>query len=153
MGPVDQAEVAVIPVLPGGGIPLLAAPAKNANLKLTRHGVRGSGIVLLEYSKHTSGNGTKKGRLAINDDVGNLGLDRLLRARYHPGMRISARNRLVGKIEELQIGDVMAHVVVKVGEHQIESIISRRSVEEMNLQVGDTVAAVIQSTEVMLQKA
>ncbi len=68
-------------------------------------------------------------------------------------MRISARNRLVGKIEELQIGDVMAHVVVKVGEHQIESIISRRSVEEMNLQVGDTVAAVIQSTEVMLQKA
>jgi len=32
-------------------------------------------------------------------------------------MRISARNRLVGKIEELQIGDVMAHVVVSVGEH------------------------------------
>jgi molybdopterin-binding protein len=68
-------------------------------------------------------------------------------------MRISARNRLVGKIEELQIGDIMAHVVVKVGEHQIESVISRRSVEEMNLQVGDTVAAVIQSTEVLLQKA
>jgi molybdopterin-binding protein len=68
-------------------------------------------------------------------------------------MRISARNRLVGKIEELQIGDVMAHVVVKVGEHVVESVISRRSVEEMNLQVGDTVAVVVQSTDVMLQKA
>jgi molybdopterin-binding protein len=68
-------------------------------------------------------------------------------------MRISARNRLVGKIEELQVGDVMAHVVVSVGEHQIESVISRRSVEEMNLKVGDTVAAVIQSTDVLLQKA
>jgi molybdopterin-binding protein len=68
-------------------------------------------------------------------------------------MRISARNRLVGKIEELQIGDIMAHVVVKVGEHQIESVITRRSVEEMDLKVGDTVAAVIKSTEVMLQKA
>ncbi len=68
-------------------------------------------------------------------------------------MRISARNRLVGKIEELQVGDVMAQVVMRVGEHVIESVIARSSVEEMNLQVGDTVAAVIQSTEVMLQKA
>jgi len=40
-----------------------------------------------------------------------------------------------------------------VGEHQVESVISRRSVEEMNLQVGDTVAVVVQSTDVMLQKA
>jgi len=68
-------------------------------------------------------------------------------------VRLSARNRLVGKIEELQVGDVLAHVVVQVGEHSIESIISRRSVEEMNLKVGDTVAAVIQSADVMLQKA
>lgn len=68
-------------------------------------------------------------------------------------MRISARNRLIGKIEELQLGDMMAHVVVTVGEHQVESVISRRSVDEMNLQVGDTVAIVVQSTDVMLQKA
>ena len=68
-------------------------------------------------------------------------------------MRLSARNRLVGKIEELQVGDVLAHVVVQVGEHSIESVISRRSVEEMNLKVGDTVAVVVQSTDVMLQKA
>ena len=68
-------------------------------------------------------------------------------------MRLSARNRLVGKIEELQVGDILAHVVVQVGEHSIESVISRRSVEEMNLKVGDTVAAVIQSADVMLQKA
>ena len=68
-------------------------------------------------------------------------------------MRLSARNRLIGKIEELQLGDIMAHVVVRAGEYQIESVITRRSVEEMNLKVGDTVAAVIKSTEVMLQKA
>ncbi len=68
-------------------------------------------------------------------------------------MRLSARNRLVGKVEELQVGDILAHVVVQVGEHSIESVISRRSVEEMNLKVGDTVAAVIQSADVMIQKA
>lgn len=68
-------------------------------------------------------------------------------------MRISARNRLVGTIIELQLGDIMAHVVLKVGEHTMESVITRRSAEEMNLRVGDTVAAVIKSTEVMLSKA
>ena len=55
-GLVDTVEVAVIPVLLGGGIPLLAAPAKRTKLKLTRHKVYGSGIVLLEYSmKHSEG--------------------------------------------------------------------------------------------------
>ena len=68
-------------------------------------------------------------------------------------MRLSARNRLVGKIVELKLGDIMAHVVVEVGEHQVESVITRRSVDELKLKVGDTVAAVIKSTEVMLQKA
>jgi dihydrofolate reductase len=50
LGLVDTVEVAVIPVLLGGGIPLLPAPAKKAKLKLTGHKVYGSGIVLLEYS-------------------------------------------------------------------------------------------------------
>ena len=67
-------------------------------------------------------------------------------------MTLSARNKLEGKITELQLGGVMAHVVVKVGDNLIESVITRRSAEEMNLRVGDTVAAVIKSTEVMLQK-
>jgi molybdopterin-binding protein len=68
-------------------------------------------------------------------------------------MRISARNHLIGKIVELQLGDIMAHVTVEVGNHVVESVITRRSAEEMELKVGDTVAAVIKSTEVMLQKA
>jgi dihydrofolate reductase len=48
---VDTVEVAVIPVLLGGGIPLLPSPAKRAKLKLMGHKVYGSGIVALEYSK------------------------------------------------------------------------------------------------------
>jgi molybdopterin-binding protein len=70
-----------------------------------------------------------------------------------PTMRLSARNRLVGKIVELQLGDIMAHVVVEIGDNQVESVITSRSAQEMKLKVGDTVAAVIKSTEVMLQKA
>lgn len=67
-------------------------------------------------------------------------------------MTLSARNQLVGTVEEIQLGGVMAHVVVRVGENLIESIITRRSVEEMSLKKGDTVKVVIKSTEVMLQK-
>ena len=67
-------------------------------------------------------------------------------------MSLSARNKLQGKVTELQLGGVMAHIVVQVGSNFLESVITRRSAEEMNLKVGDTVAAVIKSTEVMLQK-
>lgn len=46
----------------------------------------------------------------------------------------------------------MAHVTVRVGKNLIESVITRRSAEEMELKKGDIVKAVIKSTEVMLQK-
>lgn len=46
----------------------------------------------------------------------------------------------------------MAHVVVKIGKNEIESVITRRSAEEMDLKKGDKVKVVIKSTEVMLQK-
>lgn len=67
-------------------------------------------------------------------------------------MTLSARNQLEGTVEELQLGGVMAHVVVRVGNNLIESVITRRSAEQMGLKIGDTVKVVIKSTEVMLQK-
>jgi len=67
-------------------------------------------------------------------------------------MALSARNRLEGKVIEIQLGEVMAHVVVRVGRNVVESVITRRSAEEMKLKVGDRVSAVIKSTEVMLEK-
>jgi molybdopterin-binding protein len=46
----------------------------------------------------------------------------------------------------------MGHIVVQVGDNEIESVITRRSAEEMNQQPGDEVTVVIKSTEVMIQK-
>jgi molybdopterin-binding protein len=71
---------------------------------------------------------------------------------YNRFMPISARNKLRGEIEEVQLGDIMAHVVVRVGDNLIESAITRRSAEELQLKKGDTVTAVVKSTEVMIQK-
>jgi dihydrofolate reductase len=49
-GLVDTVEVAVVPVLLGGGIPLLPPPAtKHTKLKLAGHKVYKTGIVLLQY--------------------------------------------------------------------------------------------------------
>jgi molybdopterin-binding protein len=67
-------------------------------------------------------------------------------------MTLSARNQLEGIVEEVQLGSVMAHITVRVGNNLVESVITRRSAEEMNLKKGDTVKAVIKSTEVMLLK-
>ena len=71
---------------------------------------------------------------------------------YNQRMPISARNKLRGTIEEVQLGDVMAHVVVRVGDNLIESAITRRSADELKLKKGDTVFAVVKATEVMIQK-
>jgi molybdopterin-binding protein len=67
-------------------------------------------------------------------------------------MALSARNQLRGSVAEANLGEIMAHVVVQVGENEIESIITRRSAEEMHLKKGDTVTVVIKSTEVMISK-
>lgn len=67
-------------------------------------------------------------------------------------MAISARNQLEGKVVEVTLGDIMAHVIVKVGKAQIESVITRRSAKQLGLKKGDKVKVVIKSTEVMLEK-
>ena len=67
-------------------------------------------------------------------------------------MPLSARNQLAGTITEIQIGDIMVHVVVKVGDNLIESVITHNSAEELNLKMGDTVHVVVKSTEVMIRK-
>ena len=61
---------------------------------------------------------------------------------------ISARNQFKGKIKSVKLGTVMAEVVVDTGAVEIVSIISRASAEAMKLKIGDTVTAIVKSTEV-----
>jgi molybdopterin-binding protein len=67
-------------------------------------------------------------------------------------MGLSARNQLPGTIEEVRLGEIMAHVVVQVGRNLIESVITRTSAEELKLKKGDSVRVIVKSTEVMIQK-
>ncbi|MGB0062342.1 TOBE domain-containing protein [Candidatus Binatus sp.] len=67
-------------------------------------------------------------------------------------MALSARNHLKGEITEVILGTVTALITVKVGDNVVESVITKRSAEEMGLKKGDKVTAVIKATEVMIQK-
>jgi molybdopterin-binding protein len=67
-------------------------------------------------------------------------------------MKLSARNQLPGTVEQVHLGEIMARIVVKVGENLIESVITRQSAEELGLKQGDSVHVVVKSTEVMIQK-
>jgi molybdopterin-binding protein len=58
-------------------------------------------------------------------------------------MAISARNQLRGQIKDVKLGNVMADVVIAVGDHEIESVIARRSAEELDLKPGDNVTAIV----------
>src|SRR5450755_3718835 len=46
-------------------------------------------------------------------------------------MALSARNQLPGIIQEVRLGEIMAHVVVGVGDNIVESVITRTSAEEL----------------------
>ena len=67
-------------------------------------------------------------------------------------MQISARNQLRGTVTSITLGGVMAEVVVRVGDYEIVSVVTRASVEEIGITEGDEVTAIIKSTEVMLAR-
>jgi molybdopterin-binding protein len=67
-------------------------------------------------------------------------------------MEISARNQLEAIVKAVRTGDLMAEVVLGIGDQEIVSVITRASAEHLGLKVGDAVVAIIKSTEVMLGK-
>lgn len=64
--------------------------------------------------------------------------------------RISGRNQLVGRVTEIRIDGLIAQVTLSIGGQRITAIITADAVREMRLKVGEKVAALIKSTEVML---
>jgi molybdopterin-binding protein len=64
---------------------------------------------------------------------------------------LSARNQLRATVGAIRGGGVLCEVVVRLGDGQeITSVITRRSVDHLGLRRGQSVVAVIKSTEVML---
>ncbi len=64
--------------------------------------------------------------------------------------QVSGRNQLVGRIDTVRISGLMAEVKISIGGQQITSIITASSAREMRLKPGQTAAALIKATEVMI---
>ena len=75
-----------------------------------------------------------------------------VQARREHFRTISGRNQLVGRIVELKIEGLMAQVTLSIAGQHLTSIITADAVREMRLAVGQTAAALIKSTEVMVMR-
>jgi molybdopterin-binding protein len=66
--------------------------------------------------------------------------------------RISGRNQLVGRVIEVKVEGLLAQVTLSIAGQHLTSIITADAVREMRLQIGQTAAALIKSTEVMVMR-
>lgn len=68
-------------------------------------------------------------------------------------MELSARNQLKGKVESVTTGQVMASIKIKVEDPKtITAVITKESVEKLDIKEGDDITAIIKSTEVIVGK-
>jgi molybdopterin-binding protein len=65
-------------------------------------------------------------------------------------MKLSTRNRLPGTITEIVKGEAAAKVSMQVGDNHMVALITTESVEELGLEVGSQVTALVKATDVMV---
>lgn len=65
---------------------------------------------------------------------------------------INVRNQFRGRIKEIVLGPVVSEVDVETGVGTVTSVITTRSINELGLQVGSEVLALVKATEVSIAK-
>ena len=65
-------------------------------------------------------------------------------------MKFSTRNRLPGTITEVIKGEAAAKVTLQVGDNHVVALITRESADELGLEPGKAVTAVVKASDVML---
>lgn len=74
-----------------------------------------------------------------------------LKSLQRVNMKISARNQIQGTVELINKGKVNAQVYIKLkSAYTLISVITNKSVEDMNLNIGDEVVAIFKSNSVLI---
>jgi molybdate transport system regulatory protein len=69
------------------------------------------------------------------------------------GLKISARNRLKGKVLAVEKDQITGKVKIEVKVPAIiTAVITKEAIEDLDIKVGDEVEAIVKSTEVMIGK-
>lgn len=66
--------------------------------------------------------------------------------------RVSGRNQIMGKVVSVRVMGLLAEVIVATADTHITSIITAEAVRELGIVKGQTVAALIKSTDVMIER-
>jgi molybdopterin-binding protein len=66
--------------------------------------------------------------------------------------RVSGRNQLAGKVVSIRIEGLLAEVILSIGDTNVTAIITANAARELQLKKGDTAAALIKSTDVMIER-
>ncbi len=66
---------------------------------------------------------------------------------------LSIRNKMRAKVKEIEKGKILTKVVLDYKDKSIISIITTRAVNELDLQIGDEVDALVKTNEVSIMKA
>ncbi len=66
--------------------------------------------------------------------------------------RVSARNRFAGLVTRVVADDVTAQVEIQAGPHRVVSLMTREAAEDMGLAPGTEAAAVVKSTNVVVER-
>jgi molybdopterin-binding protein len=66
--------------------------------------------------------------------------------------RVSGRNQIAGKVVSIRVEGLLAEVVISTGSAHITAIITANAVRELRLKKGDPAAALIKSTDVMVER-
>ena len=65
-------------------------------------------------------------------------------------MRLSTRNRLPGKIVDIEKGQAATRVSLQVEDNHVVALITTESAEELGLKIGQQVTALVKATDVMV---
>jgi molybdopterin-binding protein len=65
-------------------------------------------------------------------------------------MALSTRNRIPGEVTEVVKGDAAATVSIRVGDNTMVALITRQSADELDLEAGQRVTALVKATDIMI---
>ena len=99
----------------------------------------------------------REGKITTSRDAGNR---RVVPASEIDRMRgpdgdgvLSARNRFAGVVREIKVDGLLAQVEIDVNEPvRVVAIVTRESLEELEIRPGAPATAVVKSTSVMIQR-